>query len=277
MRRNGLASGVRLLSPALDFPMGWWPAPIVAMAVAGVASAGSARGHAAPIDEAIHLATTMRRVVTIDGIEIASTLTAPDRVSVRPDGAVEVGGEHAARDGTKVAWSIVVGSGMQDMQGMLDMNGADGIEFAAPEGIASPAPMSYWVVSKFGTNNAAPAAINFNFAVDSPLTDLLVQYVGGGSFGLLTDANGDGATISAPPGDAIYTSLIDEATVGQAMAFPFSATAPAGSTCWFFGSHGDPIPSDAAPPVTFSYGHRLSYLLAGGDAAEITSIVVIQR
>lgn len=272
MRQRGdQTSCVRVLSASFGDPRVAWVAGVVA---AGLVVAGRVVGappvqESCTVDDSVRLACGMRPTITVDGAQIDAAATL-ERIGVRPDGAVELRGEIVLPSQARISWSVAVGISAVDA---ADADGAS----APPEGLASLPPISHWFVTAVETTNLASASTTFVFEFDTPLVDSSVQFVGGGSFGLLVDGNGDGATIDAPGAGAIYTSLIDEADVGQAMNQRFSAFAPGGATNWIFGSHGSPIPSDPAPPVTSGFGMRLSYVISAGDSAQITSIVVLSQ
>jgi hypothetical protein len=92
----------------------------------------------------------------------------------------------------------------------------------------------------------------------------------------MTDNTGDGATVSAATGSALYTALIDGASVQALYAAPQSFS----SGAFLSGNipntaFGTPIPSQAGPPVASSIGIRLDFLLTPGDSASFTSNFVV--
>jgi len=100
----------------------------------------------------------------------------------------------------------------------------------------------------------------------------------GGSFrGTVTDNNGDGATISAPTGSALYTSQIDG--VNQQTLYPNPNSFAAGA---FLSANipstnfGSPIPSLLGPAALVSIGIQLDFNLTGNDSASFTSNHVVQ-
>jgi hypothetical protein len=89
--------------------------------------------------------------------------------------------------------------------------------------------------------------------------------------GMLTDNNGDGATLSAPTGSAIYTALIDGADWRTLYADPTSFPVASGSTAIPQAIFGDPIPSLPGPAVASTIGIRLDFELTGLDSLSLTS------
>jgi hypothetical protein len=104
--------------------------------------------------------------------------------------------------------------------------------------------------------------------------------MGGSVGGSLTESNGggSGASVSASPGGAIYTALIDGAGVQQLLGSGYVLsvgnnfeTANIPGTAF-----GQPIPSAAAPSVLGSIGIRLQFRLSPGDQVALTSVFVVQ-
>ena len=100
----------------------------------------------------------------------------------------------------------------------------------------------------------------------------------GGSYrGSVTDNNGDGATIAAPTGSALYTAMLDGSNWQQLYTAPNSFSAGL-----FLSSNipstnfGSPIPSLPGPAVASSIGIKLDFTLTGLDSASFTSNHVVQ-
>jgi hypothetical protein len=99
---------------------------------------------------------------------------------------------------------------------------------------------------------------------------------GGSVAGGVTDYTGDGATLSAPTGSALFTTLIDNAVWQSLYPFPYSVSAgqflsadvPAAS-------FGSPIPSLPGPAVASSIGIKYDFNLTAGDGASFNGVFVV--
>lgn len=124
--------------------------------------------------------------------------------------------------------------------------------------------------------NAAPQQFTLIFTL--PTTVAPASLMGGGVQGGVTDNTGDGATISAPVGSAIYTALIDSVLAQQAIyADPFAYNEPNAFQNSNFAAQnwGTPIPSALGPAVTTNIRIRLDFILTGNDSASLTSNFVV--
>jgi MYXO-CTERM domain-containing protein len=126
--------------------------------------------------------------------------------------------------------------------------------------------------------NLSGSAQQFTLIFTLPTTVSPSSLMGGGVQGGVTDNTGDGATITAPLGSAIYTALIDSVLVQQTLhADPFSYTEPNAFQNSSFPSAnwGTPIPSAPGPAVTTNIRIQLDFILTGNDSASITSNFVV--
>lgn len=101
---------------------------------------------------------------------------------------------------------------------------------------------------------------------------------GGSAQGGVTDANGDGATLSTSGGSAFYTSLLDGADFVALYADPSSV-----SVGGFLSGNlspledfGTPIPSFPGPAVANSIGIRFQFDLTGTDRATGSGVFVVE-
>jgi hypothetical protein len=111
-----------------------------------------------------------------------------------------------------------------------------------------------------------------------PIAPIPGSTLSGGSYrGTVTDNNGDGATIAAPTGSALYTAQIDG--VNTQSLYPDPSSFSAGS---FLSANipatnfGSPIPSFPTGPALTSIGIVLDFTLTGFDSASFTSNHVVQ-
>jgi hypothetical protein len=137
------------------------------------------------------------------------------------------------------------------------------------------------------TINAAVAFTNL-LAVDQTFTVNVTVPVppiapsskmGGSVSGSFTDANGGGVTFDTSGGTAIYTALIDGASV--ATLHPAGAPFPLTAGPFLSGSlapadFGTPIPSAPGPALTTDMGIQLKFTLSPGDTASLTSVFVVE-
>lgn len=100
---------------------------------------------------------------------------------------------------------------------------------------------------------------------------------GGSVRGTVTDTNGDGATLSAVPGSALYTTLIDGADTNALYTDPYSVSVGGfGSAAIPTVSFGAPIPSQVGGPALSTIGIRLDFNLTAFDSASIVSNYVVE-
>jgi hypothetical protein len=103
--------------------------------------------------------------------------------------------------------------------------------------------------------------------------------MGGSLTGGVTESNGNTASLSAVTGGAIYSALIDGATVATLLPAPFSigvgvpfeSMAIPPNTAF-----GQPIPSAAAPSVLGELGLRYAFRLSPGDQAGLLGVFVVE-
>ena len=90
------------------------------------------------------------------------------------------------------------------------------------------------------------------------------------AIGLVTDSGG--GSISALPGGAVWTGLVDGGGVFVGYPYPFFME----PNCGIIGCQGFTLPfPEPAPPVTDSVGIRLEFELTQQDQASITSVFVV--
>lgn len=126
--------------------------------------------------------------------------------------------------------------------------------------------------------NLSGSPQQFTLIFTLPTTVAPASLMGGGLQGGVTDNTGDGATISAPAGSALYTALIDSVLTQQTLyADPFSYNEPNAFQNSNFPAQnwGTPIPSAPGPAVTTNIRIRLDFVLTGNDSASITSNFVV--
>ena len=126
------------------------------------------------------------------------------------------------------------------------------------------------------TNNSSSTQ-QFTLIFTLPTTVSPASLMGGGVQGGVTDNTGDGATITAPTGSAIYSAIIDGVLQQSLHADPFSYNEPNGFQNSSFASQnwGTPIPSAPGPAVASYIRIQLDFLLTGSDSASITSNFVV--
>jgi hypothetical protein len=126
--------------------------------------------------------------------------------------------------------------------------------------------------------NLSGSPQQFTLIFTLPTTVAPASLMGGGVQGGVTDNTGDGATISAPTGSAIYTALIDSVLSQQAIySDPFSYNEPNAfqSSNFTAQNWGTPIPSAPGPAVTTNIRIKLDFVLTGNDSASLTSNFVV--
>jgi len=94
--------------------------------------------------------------------------------------------------------------------------------------------------------------------------------------GSVTDGNGGGATVAAPAGGSIYTSIIDNVDFQKLHLAPFSqGAANFSSSNVPVADFGQPIPNFPGPAALTNIGIRLNFTLTAGDSASFTSNFVV--
>lgn len=127
-----------------------------------------------------------------------------------------------------------------------------------------------------GWTNLSSSAQQVTLIFTLPTSVLPASLMGGSVQGGMTDNNGDGVTLSAPTGSALYTALIDGVTQQQLYAAPTAFSAGAflsgnvPNLAW-----GTPIPSAPGPAVNANIQIRLDFVLSGNDSASFTSNFVV--
>ncbi len=121
------------------------------------------------------------------------------------------------------------------------------------------------------TNNTAATqwyTMIFSIGISPSITP--TSLIGGSAAFTVTDANNDGATISAPGmgPQAMYTALIDGLPVQTLFDAPYSLSAlfPGGSNV-AVDQFGLPGPSQPGPQALSTIGLRVDFLLSAGDRA----------
>jgi hypothetical protein len=130
-----------------------------------------------------------------------------------------------------------------------------------------------FVVGMFSFTNQSVNTGTFQIVVDMPGVFLAGPTdMSGFATGIVLDRNGDGATLAAPPGGALYSAQIDgitQQTLGNAPASvsagPFGAAA--------FGPES--FTSVAGPAVTQSLAIAHNFSLTGGDSAMMLTTFVV--
>jgi hypothetical protein len=113
----------------------------------------------------------------------------------------------------------------------------------------------------------------FQVIVDMPGVNIPTATAMSGSIaGTILDRNGDGATVSAPIGSAIYGAMIDGTTVRKLL--------PEGASCWA-PSHAanafgpQTFTNEVGPPVTQGLAILHDFILTPGDSITIASSFVV--
>jgi hypothetical protein len=125
------------------------------------------------------------------------------------------------------------------------------------------------IVTSFGVKNLSGATLQFTLVFTTSAIPIPGGTLTGGStefdFG---DNTGDGVTLSAPPGGAIYSALIDNVVHDTLFAGASgSDPTPFGGGTLGTDSFGNPIPSQAGPALVSNFGITYDFLLTGGDDA----------
>ena len=124
--------------------------------------------------------------------------------------------------------------------------------------------------TSLGVTNLSGATQRFTLVFTMSVTSIPGATLTGGStefdFG---DNTGDGVTLAAPAGSALYTAQIDGGNYQALFPFPASGgdPTPFGGGTMGTASFGTPIPSQAGPAVTTSIGIQYDFTLTGGDDA----------
>jgi hypothetical protein len=123
---------------------------------------------------------------------------------------------------------------------------------------------------------AVPQAFTLNVTV--PVPPIAPSSLMGGSVsGGFTDANGGGVTFDSSGVAAIYTALIDGASVATLLPAPVALSAgPFLSGVVGPADFGTPIPSAAGPALTTDMGIELRFVLSPGDTATINGVFVVE-
>lgn len=130
------------------------------------------------------------------------------------------------------------------------------------------------IVTSFGVKNLSGGTQQFTLILNMGVAPIPGGTLTGGSnewdFG---DNTGDGVTLSAPAGSALYTALIDNAAYDTLFPFPTTGSDPSAFGGGTLGtdSFGNPIPSQAGPAVLGSIGIKYDFNLSGGDDASSSS------
>ncbi len=122
------------------------------------------------------------------------------------------------------------------------------------------------------SNNSATThyyTLGISIGITTPWSDGTL--IGGQVFGILSDLDGGGATLSDNFGNALMTGTIDNSPVLAVGTAPFNFTAPAGGSAPFSAIDGLPGPTIPGPMiVNSSYGLILSFALGAGDEVAIS-------
>ena len=125
--------------------------------------------------------------------------------------------------------------------------------------------------------NLSPSAQQFTLIFTLPTTVSPSSKMGGSLQGGVTDNTGDGATITAPTGSALYQAIIDGVLQQSLHADPFSYNEPNAFQSSNFASQswGTPIPNAPGPAVASYIRIQLDFILTGNDSASMTSNFVV--
>lgn len=135
------------------------------------------------------------------------------------------------------------------------------------------------VTGTTGVTNLFSSTQQITLLFTLPIVPIPGPTLSGGSFrGTVTDNNGNGATIAAPTGSALYTAQIDG--VNTQSLYPNPSSFSAGGA--FLSANipatnfGSPIPSFPTGPALVSIGIVLDFTLTGNDSASFTSNHVVE-
>ena len=133
------------------------------------------------------------------------------------------------------------------------------------------------VTGTTGVTNLFSTTQQITLLFTLPIAPIPGSTLTGGSFrGTVTDNSGDGATVAAPAGSALYTAQIDGADWQQLYTAPNSFSAGSFLSANIPNtSFGSPIPSLPGPAALASIGIQLDFTLTGNDSASFTSNHVV--
>jgi PEP-CTERM motif len=126
----------------------------------------------------------------------------------------------------------------------------------------------------FGVKNTSGATQQFTLIFTVSVGAIPGSSLTGGSTSFdFGDNTGDGVTLAAPAGSALYTAQIDGVDYQQLFPFPASGSNPNPFDGGTMGSasFGTPIPSQAGPAVVSTIGIKYDFTLTGGDDASSSS------
>src|SRR5690606_37357877 len=125
------------------------------------------------------------------------------------------------------------------------------------------------------TAGAAPTQFIFTSVLET-FPVLFPNVTGGSISGSLTDTNGDGATVSVLPGEALYTAFLNGSEYQTLHDTPYSESIGSfGSDFVTPASFGNPIPSLPGPPAT-SMQIEVAFELSPFDQFSFTSNFVVE-
>jgi len=133
------------------------------------------------------------------------------------------------------------------------------------------------VTGTTGVTNLFATTQQITLLFTLPITSIPGATLSGGSYrGTLTDNNGDGATLAAPTGSALYTAQIDGVATQSLYPNPNSFSAGNFLSVNIPSTNfGSPIPSLLGGPALASIGIQLDFTLTGLDSASFTSNHVV--
>lgn len=155
----------------------------------------------------------------------------------------------------------------------LEVGGSTGISLDSWSLLLDPDPAVSGITA---VTNLSGSTQQFTLIFTLPTTVAPSSLMGGSLQGGATDQDGDGVTLAAPTGSALYTASIDGATQQTLYADPnsFSAgsflSANVPNLAW-----GTPIPSAPGPAVNTNIRIQLDFTLSGNDSASFTSNFVV--
>jgi hypothetical protein len=130
----------------------------------------------------------------------------------------------------------------------------------------------------FAVTNLLAVPQTFTLNVTVPVPPIAPSSLMGGSVsGGFTDANGGGVTFDSSGVTAIYTALIDGASVATLLPAPVALSAgPFLSGVVGPADFGTPIPSAPGPALTTDMGIELKFVLSPGDTATLNGVFVVE-
>jgi hypothetical protein len=151
-------------------------------------------------------------------------------------------------------------------------------DITAWSGIFDPDPV---VSNSFAVTNLLAGTQTFTITLSAPTGPIGAPntVTGGSAQGGVTDANGDGATLStAGIGTSFYTSLIDGSDYVGLYNDPASVTVGGflSGNLSPLEDFGTPIPNLVGPPVAASIGLRFQFDLTGLDRATGSGVFVVE-